>query len=460
LKINTKEDSVMRKRFDLAVLGTGAAASTVASQCRSAGWQVAIVDSRPFGGTCALRGCDPKKVLVGAGDLMDWLRRMQGKGVQGRGARIEWAELMKFKRSFTDPVPASREEGFRKAGIATYHGRARFNGPNSVQVGEDVLEASHVVIATGAMPRRLNIPGEELLTHSDQFLELESLPKHIVFIGGGYISVEFAHLALRAGARVTVLHRGERLLEGFDPDLVDQLTQKMRHVGLSIHLRVEVTAIEKSGDHLLVRASTGGEQHTFDADLVVHGAGRVPEIEDLNLKAAHIDATQKGVKLNEYLQSPSNPAVYAAGDAAASGGPPLTPVAGYEGRIVAANLLNGNHVTASYSAVPTVAFTLPPLASVGLSERAAKERGLRFRTHREVTNDWYSSRRVAEDASGFKILIEEGSDQILGAHLLGPHAEETINLFALAMKSGTTASNLRETIFAYPTLASDVQYMI
>lgn len=117
-------------------------------------------------------------------------------------------------------------------------------------------------------------------------------------------------------------------------------------------------------------------------------------------------------------------------------------------------------MTASYSAVPTVAFTVPPLASVGLSERAAKERGLRFRTHREVTNGWYSSRRVAEEASSFKTLIEEGTDRILGAHLLGPHAEETINLFAFAMKSGTRASDLRETIFAYPTLASDVQYMI
>jgi glutathione reductase (NADPH) len=344
----------MQKKFDLVVIGTGSAASTVASKCRSAGWQVAIVDSRPFGGTCALRGCDPKKVLVGAADVMDWMRRMEEKGVRDKRSRIDWAELIKFKRSFTDPVPAGREASFQKAGIASFHGRAHFLGPNSVQVGEELLEARRIVIATGVMPRKLNIPGEQFLKTSDQFLELESLPKRIVFIGGGYISMEFAHIALRAGAKVTVVHRGEHLLEAFDPDLVEQLTQKTRFLGADVQLRAEVNAIEKTADHLVVHVSDGGEKRTIHADLVVHGAGRVPEIEDLNLAIAHVNSTEKGVKVNEYLQSTSNPAVYAAGDAADSGGPPLTPVAGYEGRIVATNLLEGNHTTASYVAVPTV----------------------------------------------------------------------------------------------------------
>lgn len=450
----------MNTKFDLVALGTGSAASGVASKCRAAGWEVAIVDSRPFGGTCALRGCDPKKVLVGAADGMDWLRRMEGKGLRNKNARIDWAELMKFKRSFTDPVPESREAGFAKAGITAYHGHARFVGPNQVQVGEDVLEARHIVIATGAAPRTLNIPGEQFLTTSDQFLELESLPKRIVFIGGGYISMEFAHVALRAGAKVTVLHRGQRLLEGFDPDLVEQLAQKTRYLGTDVQLQTEVNAIEKTADGLIVRASTGHGQHAFHGDLVVHGAGRVPEIQDLNLAVAQVDVTERGVKVNEFLQSTSNPAIYAAGDAADTAGPPLTPVAGYEGRIVAANLLEGNGTKASYSGVPTVAFTIPPLASVGLSERAAREKELRFRTHYELTTGWYSSRRVAEESSGFKVLIEDGTDHILGAHLLGPHADETINLFALAIKSGIPASDLQETIFGYPTLASDVRYML
>ena len=207
----------MINKFDLVALGTGHAASTAAYQCRSAGWNVAIVDSRPFGGTCALRGCDPKKVLVGAADVLDWVRRMNERGVRSDNSRMEWTDLMRFKRSFTDPRPQDLEQGFVKAGIATFHGRARFVESSTVQVGEDLLEAGHVVIATGATPRNLGIPGEQYVTTSTQFLELEKLPRRIVFIGGGYISFEFAHVALRAGAEVTILHRGQRPLEGFDP---------------------------------------------------------------------------------------------------------------------------------------------------------------------------------------------------------------------------------------------------
>src|SRR5260370_10962696 len=152
------------KKFGPVGLGTGAAASAVGSRCRSAGWQVAIVDSRPFGGTCALRGCDPKKGLVGAAEVIDWGRRMEGKGVQAQQLRIDWQKLMRFKRSFTEPVPKHSEEGFAKAGIATFHGRARFVGPSTVQVGEEVLEGRDVVIATGQRPPDLKIPGEKHLT--------------------------------------------------------------------------------------------------------------------------------------------------------------------------------------------------------------------------------------------------------------------------------------------------------
>src|SRR5215469_1147065 len=197
-------------QFDLVAIGTGAAASAAAYKCRKAGWQVAVVDSQPFGGTCQLRGCDPKKVLVGAGVLIDAMRRMSSKGIKSDGAHIDWPKLMRFKRTFTDPAPQRTEDGFRKAGIKTFHGTASFTGPNTLQVGTDLLEAKHVLIATGAKPRRLNIPGEELLTTSDQFLELDSLPTRVVFIGGGYISFEFAHLSARAGSQVTILHRGEQ----------------------------------------------------------------------------------------------------------------------------------------------------------------------------------------------------------------------------------------------------------
>jgi glutathione reductase (NADPH) len=446
--------------FDLVVIGTGSAASTVASQCRAAGWQVAIVDSRPFGGTCALRGCDPKKVLVGATEVLDWHHRMKGKGICAEKAGIEWSELMRFKRSFTEPVPKHREASFSKAGIAAFHGHARFIGPTAVRVGDDVLTGSNVVVATGAMPANLQIPGTEYVTTSEQFLELDELPPRIVFIGGGYISFEFAHIAARAGAHVTILHRSSRPLTRFDPDLVDQLVQRTRDLGIDVQLQTDVKGIANTSSGLTVRTSVAGETRAFQADMVVHGAGRVPEIDDLDLTAAGVKYDKRGVAVNEYLQSVSNPAVYAAGDAAASGGPPLTPVAGYEGEIVAANLLEGNHRKPNYLAVPSVVFTVPPLAAVGLSEQSAREQGLQFRMNHQKTSGWYSSRRIGEECSGFKVLVEEGSGRIIGAHLLGPHVEEVINLFALAIRSGLTATDLTEMMFAYPTHVSDIWYMV
>ena len=173
-------------KFDLICIGTGSAASSAASQCRAAGWNVAVIDKRPFGGTCALRGCDPKKVLMGAADLVDFVRNMKGKGVAADRARIDWPELMHFKRTFTEPTPEAREKGFRKAGITAFHGPARFVAPTALEIGTDVIEAKNVLIAVGMKPGPLGIPGENLVTISDEFLELESLPPRIIFIGGGY----------------------------------------------------------------------------------------------------------------------------------------------------------------------------------------------------------------------------------------------------------------------------------
>ncbi len=450
----------MTTNVDVIVLGTGSAAQNVAYPCRASGWSVAVVDSRPYGGTCENRGCDPKKVLVGVAELVDWSWRMQGKGVSAPGLSLSWPDLIRFKRTFTDPVPEGTERSFAGAGITMWHGRARFVDRTTVQVGDETLAGRHVVIATGAQHARLRIPGEELLTTSTQFLELDNLPPRIVFVGGGYIAFEFAHIAARAGARIQVLHRGSRPLKQFDPDLVSQLVQATRELGVEVRLNMAVAAIERQGDHLLVHARTGAQEHTVEADLVVHAAGRVPEIDDLDLEVAGVLHEKEGVLVNEYLQSVTNPAVYAAGDAVASGGFPLTPVAGMQGDIVARNLLEGNRHTPNYTGIPSVVFTTPPLARVGLLEEAARAQGLRFTTHHEDTSSWYSSRRVALPHTGFKVLVEEGSERILGAHLLGLHTEETINLFALAIRTGLRATDLKQMVYAYPTSASDISYMV
>lgn len=448
----------MAHRFDLVVLGTGAGASTVATKCRRAGWDVAIVDALPYGGTCALRGCDPKKVLVGAAEVVDAARRFAGHGVSGTAA-IQWPELMRFKRTFTDPVPAGREEALAKAGIATFHGRARFVGPTTVAVNDEVLNTRHVHVATGARPADLELPGAAYLTTSDQFLELDALPGRIVFVGGGYVSFELAHVAARAGTQVTVVHRGQRPLEAFDPALVALLVERTRQAGIDLRLGTPVERIEKTDDSFRVTARAQDEPVTFEADMVVHGAGRVPAIDDLDLDTAGITHDKHGITVNEYMQSVSNPAVYAAGDAA-KGGLPLTPVASFESHVAASNLLDGNHRTIAYPPIPSVVFTLPPLASVGLQEKEAREQGLKFKVNHARTSTWFSSRRVGEDVSGYKVLVEETTGHILGAHLFGPHADEVINLFALAMQARMTAADLKRTIFAYPTVGSDMPHML
>lgn len=450
----------MTTTVDVIVIGTGSAAQNVAYTCRASGWSVAVVDSRPFGGTCQLRGCDPKKVLVGVAELVDWSRRLQDKGISAPGLSIKWPDMMRFKRTFTDPVPEQTEHSFAEAGITLRHGRARFVDRTAVQVGEDTLVGHHVVIATGARHASLGIPGEEYLTTSTQFLELDNLPPRVVFVGGGYIAFEFAHIAARAGASVQILHRGARPLNKFDPDLVSQLVQATRDLGVEIHLNTAVTALERRGNHVLVHAQTGVQEHTIEADLVVHAAGRVPEIDDLDLDVAGITRQQDGISVNAYLQSVTNPAVYAAGDSVASGGFPLTPVAGMQGDIVARNLLEGNQHTPNYTGIPSVVFTTPPLARVGLDEEAAHAQGLRFSTHHQDTSGWYSSRRVALQHTGFKVLVEEDTDHLLGAHLLGLHAEEVINLFALAIRAGLRATDLKQMVYAYPTSSSDVSYMV
>ena len=443
--------------YDLIVIGVGMAGLNVARRTASAGKKVAVIDSRPYGGTCALRGCDPKKVLVGAAELMDWQRRMKGHGVEGN-VRIDWDELMAFKRTFTEPVPERLEKNLSKSGVATYHGGAHFIDRNRLVAGNTTLTAQHIVIAAGAKPRELGIPGAEQVMTSTDFLELESLPERIVFIGGGYISFEFAHVAARAGANVTILHRGERSLEEFDADLVSRLVTASQEVGIDVQVKTEVTAVEKSEGGFSVKTAEGG---SIEADLVVHGAGRVPELDGLDLEAGDIaHDLRRGVTVNKYLQSVSNPSVYAAGDSADTEGWPLTPVAVHEGIIAASNILKGNHKTPDYTGTPSVAFTIPSLARVGLTELEAEAQGLRFTVNQDDTSSWYTSRRVREKHSAYKVLIEEETGRILGAHLLGAHAGETINLFALAIRQGLTAREVKTSIFVHPAASSDVSYML
>ena len=448
-----------RSEYDVLVIGTGTAASVIAMGCRKAGRSVAVIDHRPFGGTCALRGCDPKKMLIAATEVIDGARRMAAKGVSG-SLQIDWAALQGHKRSFTDQVPEHREAAYRKAGIDSYHGRARFTGRHTVAVADrDELTGRVIVIAAGAEPIALPIEGAEHLALSEDFLALETLPRRLVLVGGGYIGFEFAHIAARAGVEVTILNRGPQPLAGFDPDLVALLVERTRALGVEVRLGSEVQGVQKVDGEFSVRVGSEAGAVRLTADLVVHSAGRAPALAELNLDAAGIAHEKGRLQLDAHFRSVSHPAVYAAGDAA--GGPlPLTPVAALEGHAVLENMLHDKHATVDYTGIPSTVFTLPPLARVGLLEAQAREQGLRFRVKHARVSDWFTARRVNESCYAFKVLVEEGSDRVLGAHLIGPEAGEVINLFGFAMRSGLTAAAIRHATFAYPSAASDIEYML
>lgn len=449
----------MRRSYDLAVIGTGTAAMVAASRARKAGWTVAVIDFRPFGGTCALRGCDPKKLLRAGADAVARVRRMAGKGVAGP-ATVAWPELMAFKRTFTDPVPLHRESRFAELGIEAFRGRARFAGRNALEVeGAGTLGARRILIASGAEPVRLGIPGEEHLVDNEGFLALPSLPRRIAMVGGGYVAAEFSNIAALAGARVTILQNGARMLKAFDPDLVGWLMRSFEEHGIDTRLGTKVDSVEKTPDGFRVHATAGGQSVQVDTDLVVHAAGRAPRFDEFDLAAGGVEVERGRLKLNEFLQSVSNPAVYAAGDAAQSG-PPLTPVSSHDAAVAASNMVQGNHRRPDYRGVPSVAFTLPPIASVGIGEDDARKAGIDCRVNSELASSWFTAVQSAETVYGYKTIVEKATDRILGAHLVGPHAEETINLFALAVRQGLKAADLKGTMFAYPTAASDVGYML
>lgn len=442
----------MAEKFDFIAIGSGTAAQVATHRMADAGKRCAVIDYRPFGGTCALRGCDPKKMMVSGEEVLAAFRRMKGNGVVG-SVSLDWADLQAFKRSFTDPVPEKQEARYARKGVATLHGKARFARPDVIEVDGTEFQASHILIATGAMPRPLGIEGEELLTHSDTFLELDTLPDRIVFVGGGYIAAEFAHLAARAGAKVTIVQRGP-ILKAFDPDIVNWLMPSFEELGIKI-VDAEVVAVKRTTGVLLVQT----DERIVEADVAVHAAGRVPALAGLDLEAGNVACNGRRLLLTPQLRSQSNANVFAAGDAAAHG-PPLTPVSSHDAKVVVENILEGSGRTPNYQGVPSALFTEPPAAMVGMLESEANEKGLDFAVRAGSHPRWFSARRLNEQIYGHKVLVENGTGRILGAHLVGPDADELINVFGLAIRHGLTDDDIRSTMFAYPTAASDAGYMV
>ncbi|MFZ0242291.1 MAG: NAD(P)/FAD-dependent oxidoreductase [Desulfobacterales bacterium] len=444
----------MSEKFDVVVIGSGPAGGTAANTCAAAGLKTAVIEYRGFGGTCPLRGCNPKKVLHNAAEVVARAADMNGRGIRS-DARIDWQELMQFKRSFTEPVPEKTEQGFRDKGIRLFHGRAVFSGPDSVTVAGSELRAGKILIGAGAIPRPLEFPGSEHLITSDQFLDLAALPQSLLFLGGGYIAFELAHISARSDRKVTILEMSDRPLAQFDPQVVEVLLKASAEIGIEVHTDMTAESIEKNGHGFLVHS--GDRQ--FEAGGVVHGAGRVPDVRKLNLEAAGVDFGDEGVKVNEFMQSITNPNVYAAGDAADT---PfmLTPTAAREAEVAAANIIEPASRRYNSKGIPSIMFTIPPLAIVGFTASEAEEKRLDFEARFEDTSSAFISKSSGLRHSAMKILIEKGSRKILGAQLLGRHVDEVINLLAFAMRFDLTADDLLDAIYTYPSATRELKEIL
>lgn len=450
----------MTKKHDLIVIGAGMAGVSAANKCAAQGWDVAIVDALPYGGTCALRGCDPKKILRRGAEIIDSARLMRGKGIDAGDLTINWTELMKHKHGFTDEVPQNIEDGLTGNGVATLHAEARFTDKNRINIDGATYEAAHFLIATGARPRPLEFPGHEHLIDSTEFLDLPALPPRILFLGGGFISFEFAHIAARAGSSPVIIDRGPHPLKTFDPDLVELLIARGTDAGIEVRRCTTVTALEPTRSGYQVSLQRSGNAETMEVDLVVHGAGRIPELSGLDLDVAGVAWGEQGVRVAAHLQSTTNPAVYAAGDSADTPGMPLTPVAVSEGKVAASNMLKATTTVPDYTGVPTAVFTIPELTRVGLLEQDARDQGLEVDIRYNDTSGWYSNYRIGETAAAAKILIDRASDRIVGAHLLGPEYGELINILGLAIRLNLTTRQLKSMTAAYPTVGSDLGSML
>jgi glutathione reductase (NADPH) len=448
----------MTNTVDVLVIGTGTAGYTLALALSKAGQRVAVADNRPYGGTCAMRGCQPKKYLVAAAEVAHLSRQMSGIGIQP-AAGIDWPSLMQSKSSFTDAVPARTVKDLQKAGIELLHGTAHFVSPDEVAIGSDLsIRPKHIVIATGSRTTKLDFPGAEHTVTSDDFLELKQLPRRIAFIGGGYIAMEFAHVARAAGAEVNVLQRSQRILKRFDAELAGLLAEASLASGINISTGFNACNIKRSNGAFIV-SGDGGCTKTVEADLVVNCSGREPDLDALNLEAGGISRSQRGISVNEFLQCVGNHRVYAIGDACGAG-PMLATVADMQAALAAENILLGNKQMPDYRVVPSAVFTQPPLAQVGMNEEEAVASGVCFRINRGPMNRWPSSRRIGQEQAFYKIILEEETGLILGAHLFGHNAGEAINIFAMAMKFGLSNQDLKKMLWAYPTNVSDIKYMI
>ena len=444
---------VLNKTYDIVVIGSGVAGKSTAMGLASAGKKVAIIEEDLWGGTCPNRGCDPKKVLISAVEAQTRARQLKGKGIIDVPA-INWPDLMAFKQTFTDPVSEQSRESLKSSGVDVYTGAAEFMDQHALKVNDDTVNASQFVIATGAHPHLINITGKEHFLTSDDFLSLPEMPDTVTFIGGGYIAFEFAAIAAAVGADVHVIQHNDSPLDAYDQDLVKEVMQQLETKGVSFHLNTNVTEIKKTTEGYVL---SDNETFELKTDLVFATTGRAPNTENLKLEKAGVDFDKKGIKVDDHLKT-SNPDIYAIGDVLNKKQPKLTPVSSLEGSYLVSLLTGKTSEPINYPTIPSIVFTSPKLAQVGITAAEARDSSANYDVSVVDATKWFSYRRLNEPVSKAKIITDKESGQLVGATCMNNEADQLINYFSLLIDKKMKPADLSDIPFTYPTIASDLTY--
>jgi len=443
----------MTKQYDVIVIGGGPAGTALAGGLKQQGKSVLIVEADLWGGTCPNRGCDPKKILLSAVEAQQAARHLQHRGLAGE-PQLDWLALMTHKRGYTNGINDGTLNGLKAQQIDTLHGQATFQADGQLAVDGQVVKATDYVIATGQRPAILPIQGQEYFKTSTDFLDLDQMPKRVTFVGGGYVGFELASIANAAGADVHIIHHNQRPLKEFDAELVQALMDNLTAEGITFDLDTDLQEIRHEDDGLHLKAANAYELTT---DLVISSAGRIPNADQLGLDNVGVTYDRHGIQVNDHLQT-ANPHIYAIGDVSDTPVPKLTPVAGFEARYLVKELTDSGDAI-KYPVIPTQVFAEPKLAQVGISASIAAKQPAQYRMQSLDMTKWFTYYRFGARQALAKVVIDQTTGNVAGATFLSDVADEMINYVTLLIEKRVTLPELQRLVLAYPTPASDLQYL-
>ncbi len=437
--------------FDLFTIGAGSGGVAASRRAGAYGARVAICEERRVGGTCVLRGCVPKKLLVYASHIRTELADAAGYGWDIGETSLDWSRMIEAKNAELDRLEGIYHRMLGNSGVEVHEGRGVIVDPHTVEVEGRTFTADRILIATGGWPTLPEIPGIEHALTSNEALELEEVPKRVAVVGGGYIGVEFAGIWNNAGARVTQLVRGENILRGFDHDVRETLYEEMRKEGIDLRCKTRVHRIEKTAQGLDLRLDRG--EH-LQVDQVLFATGRHPHSANLGLEEVGVKCNAAGAIIVDEWSKTSAPGIWAVGDVTTRIA--LTPVAIADGRAFVETEFRDNPTPVDHGAVPTAVFSQPPVGTVGITEAEARDLGTgpidvyraKFRPMKFVLPG-------RDSKTMMKLVVDRETDRVLGLHMVGPDAPEIVQGFAVALKAGATKKQFDATIGIHPSSAEE-----